>query len=107
MNPNEISRRIAHALGIDPWRVVGFEVRCWVDEMPRVTVTRNILDAHSITEQTDVFELSLRTPQPFDLNRACYDAIKRLRAAVDDAWMDAQDAMNLSYEKRLREIWQQ
>lgn len=104
----EVNLRIAAALGIDVHNVVGFHLRCWVGEVPRLRITKNVIDRTSITLQTDQFDITLRDdlpPGPLDLDQLCYHAIKRLRHAVDESWIKAQDELRRTFERRLEEIW--
>lgn len=78
----DINLEIADALGIDTHRVVGFELRCWAGELPTVRITRHIIDEGDVDETVGAFEL-VPLSECFDIDRACDQAMKRLRRAID------------------------
>jgi len=104
----ELNLQIAAAFGIDTRHVVGFHLRCWVGQAPRLRITKNLVDGASVTLQTDQFDISLRqppAPEPFDLNTACYRAMVIVRRSIEQSWLDAQDELRDSFNRRLEEIW--
>ena len=103
----DLNVRIAQALGIDLHNVVGFHLRCWAGEVPRLRITKHLIDGTSITRRTDRFKVLLLDeppPAPFDLNAECFHAIAAVQRTVDRAYSAAHDHLRHTFERRLDEI---
>lgn len=80
-------------LGITQRNVTYLRVECCADELPTVTI-ESVLFAHEIQSQTQQFHLLAidpptvaPEPPPFDVDKACAEALQRLRRGIDASAM--------------------
>jgi hypothetical protein len=96
-----INRKLCEALGIDVKHCTGFDLRVRVGELPSLTVHRLLISSDDIEAGTDIFDLTIR-PRPFDLDRACQEALKRLARYVDQSAARARaDLRRLEVERAI------
>jgi hypothetical protein len=90
MSLQRINTALAHAVGLTGVRnVTGFDLRVRSDAVPRLTVHTILIDPPHVQRSRTRFRLTPidddgAVPVPFDLDRACAQALERVQAYVNE-----------------------
>jgi hypothetical protein len=85
-----VNQALINALGLAGMRnVTGFDLRARAGDVPRLTLHTILVEPGNVVRVSKRFELTLidddsTKPAPFDLDRACAQALERVQAYVNE-----------------------